>query len=127
MTRSIPLYIGPLIILAVTSYCKYKEPQPKATEVTPAVKEVIHKPSQDEFAAKALASPSQQPQTVAGKYHGNAKTHVLHGPKCPAYNCPNCVIGFRSVREARRKGYKPHSCITSHRNRISSRPPKGPR
>ena len=48
----------------------------------------------------------------SGRYHGNVRSHVFHGPGCQHYNCKNCVKLFRSKDEAIKTGYRPHKqCI----------------
>jgi endonuclease YncB( thermonuclease family) len=49
---------------------------------------------------------------VIGRYHGNVNSKVLHGPGCKHYNCQNCTVGFNSVADAEKQGYKVHkSCV----------------
>lgn len=48
----------------------------------------------------------------SGIYHGNVKSHVLHGSGCQHYNCKNCTAVFGSVDDALNAGYIKHnSCI----------------
>jgi micrococcal nuclease len=48
----------------------------------------------------------------AGIYHGNVKSHVLHGSRCKYYNCKNCTAIFGSVDEAMKAGYRKHKqCV----------------
>jgi micrococcal nuclease len=48
----------------------------------------------------------------AGIYHGNLKSHVLHGSGCQHYNCKNCTAVFESVDEALSGGYRVHEqCV----------------
>lgn len=45
-------------------------------------------------------------------YHGNVKSHVLHGSTCKDYNCKNCTKVFKSVSEAMKAGYRVHKqCV----------------
>ncbi len=49
---------------------------------------------------------------VRGYYHGNTRSRVFHAPGCAAYACKNCTVGFNSIGEALRAGYKPcKKCI----------------
>lgn len=48
----------------------------------------------------------------SGLLRGNAKSKVYHAPVCQHFNCLNCVVLFKSTREAERQGFKPHrSCV----------------
>lgn len=87
----------------------------KALEATPATKALAS--SKQEFKPKPPPFSSTPRKPPVGKYHGNVKTKILHGATCPNYNCPNCSAGFKSIRQARRKGYHTHSCIKKKSNK----------
>jgi micrococcal nuclease len=40
----------------------------------------------------------------SGIYHGNKKSHVYHGSSCRYYNCKNCTVIFKSIKEADNSG-----------------------
>ena len=42
-----------------------------------------------------------------GRYHGNVRSMVFHGPNCKDYNCKNCVKPFDTREAAIRAGYRP--------------------
>lgn len=63
---------------------------------------------------KAIANQVPPPAVTLAKsdnvemvYHGNQRSHVFHRPSCQHYNCPNCVVEFKSREEAIAAGYRP--------------------
>ena len=45
-------------------------------------------------------------------YHGNARSHVFHGPGCRYYDCKNCTVVFSSKDDAIEAGYRAHEgCV----------------
>lgn len=107
MSKFILKAIGLAIVLLVITYCKRNPVQePKATPSVPIPQKVAG-PLEPE-PESVFVTPKRR---IKGKFHGNQKTRVFHGPGCPAYNCPNCIVGLRSKRQAKREGFKPHSCV----------------
>lgn len=47
------------------------------------------------------------PDTAAGEYRGNARSHVFHRPGCKSYHCKNCTIPFSDRGEAVAAGFRP--------------------
>lgn len=45
--------------------------------------------------------------TGSGRYHGNVRSLVFHGPNCKDYNCKNCVQPFATRETAIKAGYRP--------------------
>lgn len=43
-------------------------------------------------------------------YHGDTVTHVFHSPGCKDYDCPTCIVPFKTRDEAIRARYRP--CVT---------------
>jgi 5-methylcytosine-specific restriction endonuclease McrA len=43
----------------------------------------------------------------AGPFHGNRRSGVFHRPGCPNYECPNCIIVFKTHDEAVKAGFRP--------------------
>ena len=45
-------------------------------------------------------------------YRGNRRSHVFHAPGCRYYKCRNCVIELRSLKQAKKQGFRPHKrCV----------------
>lgn len=104
-----------IIIVFTITYCKgnVKEPDPVKAEP------ILKKPNEQLVQAKTRVMI--QEHTARGRFHGNKKTKVFHAPKCPDYNCPNCVVGFMTKWQAKRNGYKPHSCVESKKHKRKRR------
>lgn len=55
---------------------------------------------------------------VTGPLHGNERSHVVHAPACPDYDCANCTRAFSALREAVAAGYRAHrQCLSNDRVR----------
>jgi len=61
---------------------------------------------------ESAAIPGTTPAAIGGPYHGNARSHVFHGPGCRYYDCKNCTVVFSSKDEAIEAGYRAHrTCV----------------
>jgi micrococcal nuclease len=45
---------------------------------------------------------------LSGRFHGNTKSKVFHGPGCKGYDCRNCTAVFKDRQDAVNAGYRPH-------------------
>ncbi|MFO7303777.1 MAG: thermonuclease family protein [Acidobacteriota bacterium] len=59
---------------------------------------------------RAAAVTAAQPP-VDAPFVGNARSQVFHQRGCESFDCPNCTVPFASADEARRAGYRAHSCV----------------
>ena len=50
---------------------------------------------------------SSAAKLVGEQFHGNRRSKVYHQASCRNYNCPNCVVVFKSHEEAVAAGYRP--------------------
>jgi micrococcal nuclease len=57
-----------------------------------------------------LAKPGPDPSSEA-PLRGNTKSKVFHSTACRDHACKSCLVGFKTALEARRAGYRPHSCV----------------
>jgi hypothetical protein len=48
-----------------------------------------------------------EPASQKGSFHGNRRSGVFHRPGCPNYDCPNCIMVFRTHQEALQAGFRP--------------------
>jgi len=67
-------------------------------------------------ARKGAASPPRARPAAeghpTGSFHGNARSHALHAPGCQHYNCKNCTVMFKTVKQAVAAGFRPHKkCV----------------
>ncbi|MHC1724734.1 MAG: thermonuclease family protein [Syntrophobacteraceae bacterium] len=51
--------------------------------------------------------PSHSAPRRSDYYHGNTIDHVFHAPECKHYDCPTCIVPFKTRSEAIRARYKP--------------------
>lgn len=64
------------------------------------------------FRSSSTPAPLRGQRPVAGAFHGNRDSKVLHAPGCQHYNCKNCTVPFATVAEAKAAGYRPHeACV----------------
>ena len=113
-----------LITTSVITYCAKKPEEakkPKAEPLTENQKKLVPQP-------KFQTEPAPPQSIMRWKFQGNTKSKIFHSPECPAYDCPNCTIGFLSKRHAKRRGFKPHKCIEPKkykrkRHKIKKGPP----
>jgi len=59
------------------------------------------------------ATPAGSGATASSSalYTGNLSSKVLHAPGCRDYRCKRCTAGFARVEDAKRAGYRNHSCV----------------
>lgn len=74
---------------------------------------------------ESSTAPTQKPEPAGGLprldaqkkvparifYHGNIRSRVFHAPSCPQYNCKHCRALFSSPYQAKRHGFRPHTCV----------------
>lgn len=111
-----------VITVFIVTYCKRQVEETKPPPKTIPLPQKAEGP----FKPKDQITPTPK-HGISGTYRGNAKTKVFHGPGCPAYECPNCTVGFMSKRQAKRSGFKPHRCVEPRKyKRKKHKVKKGP-